>query len=66
MDSLTHEAGRVGRVCADFSIDLDKPLADDGNNLASSQSILESVTEKNRKGKGFAELVRTRGWAGSL
>lgn len=63
---LTHEAGGIVRVSAHFSIDFDEALVDDCNDLASGQSILEPVSEENRKGKGFAELVRTRGWAGSL
>ena len=63
---LTHETGRIGRVGADFSIDFNEALVHDCNDLASSQSILEPVSEKNRKGKGFAEPVRTGGWPGSL
>ena len=62
----THEASRISGVSAHFSVDFDEALADDGDDLTSGQSILEPVTEKNREGKGFAELVRTRGWAGSL
>jgi len=61
-----HEASGVGGVSTDFSIDFDEPLADDCDDLASSQSILESVAEENREGKGFAKFVGTRGWAGSV
>jgi len=63
---LTHETSGIGRVGAHFSINFDKALVDNCNNLAPGQSILEPVSEKNRKRKGFAELMRTGGWAGSL
>jgi len=61
-----HEAGGVGRVSAHFSVDFNEALVDNNNDLASGQSILEPVPEENRKGKGFAKLVRTRGWSGGV
>jgi hypothetical protein len=61
-----HETGRIGRVGAHFSIDFNEALVHDCDDLAPGQSILEPVSEKNRKGKGFAESVRTGGWAGSV
>jgi len=61
-----HETGRIGRVGAHFSINFDEALVHDCNDLASSQSILEPVSEENRKGKGFAEPVRTGGRAGGV
>lgn len=66
LELLTHEPGGIGGISAHFSIDFNEALVDDCNDLASGQSILEPVTEKNCEGKGFTELVRTRGWAGSL
>lgn len=66
MKLLTHETGRIGRVGAHFSIDFNEALIHDCNDLTPGQSILEPVAKKNGKGKGFAEPVRTGGWAGSL
>lgn len=36
----THESSRVGRVSANFAVDLDQALHDDSSHLASSQGIL--------------------------
>lgn len=66
LELLTHEAGGIVRVGAHFSIDFNEALVDDCDDFASSQSILEPVSKKNRKGKGLAELVRAGRWAGSL
>lgn len=63
---LTHEAGGIGRVSAHFSVNFDEALVDNRDDLTSGQSILEPVTKENREGEGFAELVRTGGWARGL
>lgn len=66
LELLTHKAGRIGGVGTHFPVNFNKTLVDNCNDLAPGQSILQSVSEKDRKGKGFAELMRTRGWSWSL
>lgn len=63
---LTHEASGVGVVRANLSVDLDQALLDNGCDFTTSKGILQAVTEEDGEGKGFAELMGTRGWAGSL
>jgi hypothetical protein len=61
-----HEASRVGGVGADLAVNLDQPLVGDLGDLLAGHRILETVTEEDGEGKGFAELVGTRGGARSL
>jgi len=61
-----HEAGWVGGVGADLSVDLDQALHDDGLGLASIESILQAVTDEDDQRHAVAELVWTGGWARSV
>ena len=45
--SLTHIACRIGRVCADLSIDFDQPLLHDPLHLVPSQRVLETVPQED-------------------
>lgn len=63
---LTHEARGVGGVSPDLAIDLDQALLDNRSDLLASERVLQPVTEEDREGEGFAELVGTGGGTGSL
>jgi len=58
-----HEAGGVGSVCADFAVDFDYALLDNGGDLPSSQSILQPVAKENCERKRLSKLVRS--WRGA-
>jgi len=60
------ETRRVGRICPDLAIDLDQTLHNNGGNLLAGQGILQPVAEENGEGEGFAELVGTWRWTGSV
>ena len=60
-----HEAGGVGEIGADLSIDLDQALEEDGLGLAVVESILETVANEHDQRHAVTELVRTgRGLGG--
>lgn len=60
-----HEAGREGHIGADFAVDLDQALHEDGLGLAVVQGILETIADEDDQGQAVAELVRTgRGLGG--
>lgn len=63
---LTHEARRIGDVCADFAIYLDEPLHAYLLDLVSCQGILQPVPQKDDERKAFPQLVRTCRWTGCL
>jgi hypothetical protein len=62
----THEAGRVGLVGSDLSVDLDESLLNDRGDLSSSESVLQSVSEEDGEGERLSQLVRTGRRSGSL
>lgn len=55
--SLTHESSRIGNICADFAIDLDKPLHAYFLDLITSQGVLKPIPEKNDKWEAFPQFV---------
>lgn len=63
---LTHEPSWVGDISADLAIDLDEPLHADLLDLISSQSVLETVPQKDDEGQALPQLVGTGGWTRSL
>lgn len=63
---LTHEACRVGDVCADFAIYLDEPLHADLLDLISCQGILQPVPQEDDERKAFPQFVRACRWTGCL
>ncbi len=58
-----HETSWVGGISADFSVDLDEALHDDGLGLAGVQGILETVANEDDQWHAVTELVWTWGWA---
>jgi len=54
-----HKTGWVGGIGADFSIDLDQPLHEDGLDFTSIESVLETVSQEDDKWETITELVRT-------
>ena len=60
MVQQTHEAGGVGLVSANFVVNFNQPLLDDGSNFSASQGIFQSIAEEHSKGQRFAKLMRTR------
>lgn len=58
-----HESGRVGRLSANLSVDLDETLHCDRGDLTSGQSVLQTVTEQYDERQRLAQLVGTRGRA---
>lgn len=63
---LTLISNGVGRIGADFVIDLDKTLCEDTDDFSSRQGVLQPVSEEDGEREGFAEFVRTWRWTGSL
>ena len=61
-----HEAGGVGGVGADFAVNLDEALHEDGLGLAGVEGIFEAIAEEDDQGHAVTELVRTRGSLGSI
>jgi len=61
-----HEASWVGGIGADLAIDLDQALHNNRLRLTRVESILETVSDEDNQGHAVAELVRTRGRAGSV
>lgn len=61
MVEQTHKTSGVSLVGANFVVDFDQALLNDGCDFSASQSILQSVAEENGEGKAFSKLVRTRG-----
>lgn len=62
----THEAGRVGLVGSDLSVDLDESLLNDRGDLSSGKGVLQSVSEEDGEGERLSQLVRTGRRSGSL
>lgn len=60
MVEQTHEASGVSLVGANFVVDFDQALLDDGCDFSASQGILQSVAEEYGEGQGFAKLMGTR------
>jgi len=56
-----HEAGGVTRIGANLAVDLHETLQGDVHHLATSQSVLETVTQKEDERKALTQLV----WASS-
>jgi len=52
-----HESSGVGGVGSDLSVDLDVSSQDDLLGFSSSESVLESVSQENGKGKAFSQFV---------
>ena len=65
-ESRTHEASRVSLVSPDFSIDLDMPLHEDGDDLTVCQSVLQLVPDDQDEREALPRLVRSRRGLGSL
>lgn len=63
---FTHEACWVCCICPNFVVDLDEPLHYNSGNFTTGQSILQTISEEDGKGKGFAKFVGTRRRTGSL
>lgn len=64
--SRTLESGGECGVCSDFVVNFNQTLLDDGSDFTASQGVLEPVAEEDSEGEGFAELVGTGRWTGSL
>jgi len=56
---LTHETSREGRVGTDLTINLDQTLHQDGLDLTTVESVLETVTDENDQRKTLTLLVGT-------
>lgn len=54
-----HEAGGVGHVGSDLSVNLDEALHEDGLGLAVVEGILQTVANEDDEGHAVAQLVRT-------
>ena len=63
---LTHEASRIGNICADLAINLDEPLHADLLDLISCQGILQAVPQEDDERQAFPELVGPSGGTRSL
>lgn len=63
---LTHEANRVGYICSDLAINLNKALHADFLHLIPCQGILETVSEDDGDWEALSQLVGACGWSGSL
>lgn len=61
-----HESSRVSLVGPDLSVNLDGPLGQNGGDLTTGQSVLETVSEEDGQRKGLPKLVRTGGRSGSV
>lgn len=61
-----HEAGGVGGISADFSVDLDETLHEDGVGLTRVKGILQTVTNEDDERQAISQLVRTGRWARSI
>jgi hypothetical protein len=57
----THETGGVSLVSANFAVDFDQTLLDDGSDFPGSQCIFQSVAEEHGERQRLSKLVRTRG-----
>lgn len=63
---ITHETSRVSFVSPDFTIDLDMPLHQDGDDFTVCQSILQPVPDDQDKRKALPRFVRSRRRLGGL
>jgi hypothetical protein len=61
-----HQSRREGGVGADLAVNLDEALHEDGIDLASVESVLQTVAEEDDQRQRVAELVRTGGSLGSI
>jgi len=60
-----HETSREGGVGSDLTVNLDESLHDDGGDLLSSKSVLESVSQQDDQGKTLSQFVGAWGGSGS-
>ena len=60
MVEQTHEASGIGLIRANFVINFNQALLDDGSNFSASQGILQSIAEEHSEGQRFAKLMGTR------
>jgi hypothetical protein len=63
---LTHETSGEGLVGPDLSVHLDDSLLDNSSDLLTGQSVLQSVSEEDSKGKRLSKLVGTGRRSGCL
>lgn len=61
-----HKTSRVGSVSADLSVNLDQLLHENGLDLSSVESVLQSVTKEHNQRQRLPELVGTSGGSGSV
>ena len=62
----THEAGRVSRICSDFSINFYHALHENSLGFSKCQSIMQPVAKKDTERKTFSQLVWSSRWSRSL
>lgn len=61
-----HESSGEGAVGADLAVDQDLALHEDGGDLTTVHGVLQTVAQKDDQRERLAQLVGTRGAAGSV
>lgn len=61
-----HESSREVRISSDLSVNLDVLLNADNLSLATSQGVLQAVSQDENERQALSQLVRTLRWARSL
>jgi len=57
-----HETGGEGGVAADFTVNLDEILLQDGLDLLTIQGVMQTITQEDDQRQTLALLVRALGW----